>query len=422
MAGDYKRPLYHELKDYTSKLRGHFNENARRYVSPSLDFLIERCSTLANDYRCSYYFKDSKNEVRLNQIACISTLCANLVADLAIESNPKKRDEARDVILGAIYYRYYRLFEEYRPAGLTWGWYSAKNYCALFGCLDAILNLQDTNVMDELSVHTYLNAYLQHMTRDDYYKKFDYIARHRDYMSTLVKRTSAAFLNSASQRNDLKYVEFIKQVDMVLDQPDAEVSSIVTKLGDTLEKRKGSPLAKPDILGHLNNLKPTLLTRDLISGLISTHDCIKADGSYASRVTNKTDFRQALEQLYNVQKKMVLIGAYLIVLECSLPSQEMLFQTVAKGLKLSPENKIDSQTKHLALKAFQGFISRLPTPTIDVDVFGGLDMLKRRLVLALEHTQAQIELSEFVMLPSTSNEDDCTAGSPGPSCSSSVMR
>lgn len=428
MAGEYKRPLYEELKDYTSKLFRHFNHNSRRYVPPSWDDLVKSCSSLETAYRTSKYYQASKNEVRLNQIACITMLCNNLVSDLSIDANEEKLTEAKDILLGAIYYRYYRLNEEYRSLSTaTFGFFSARTRCALSVCLESILKLSELNQMDELSVHTFLVAYRQHLMRDDYYKKFDYIARHKTYIPQLISRIEQASVLSEPLRKQFKFIEFIKNLDTVSDELDAKVEEFISRLNTDLKRQarllpdEGS-ISRTEIINRFDALKPDPRTRHTILGLITESDFMRANGAFHSVSSPKNDFKEALSQLYFVQKKMLLIGAYLVILHiANTPSQEKLFETVAKGLKLSPENKLDYQTKQIALKIFNAFLYGPSIAKVNLDVFGGRDMLERIVTIAFEETQAQMELTEFILLtPASSYDELMISTNPGPSCSSST--
>ena len=188
----YTSLSYAKLQEVTSRLQETFHKESHYYTPPFYDVLCDKCgdnSLGVNNMQATYlrYVEDKKPKVfglfwkvapdpeRIAEIACITRLVADLKKDKTKPETPE-RIQTHTIMLGAGICRqqishasyagtalgYYVL--PYLPTTMS-GWFSRENATASHQTLVDLLDINEENKLDDLSIFTCCTAYQNHLNQ-----------------------------------------------------------------------------------------------------------------------------------------------------------------------------------------------------------------------------------------------------------------
>ncbi|STX47994.1 Uncharacterised protein [Legionella hackeliae] len=162
----YELPRYRDLHNKAIKLHNSFNELINRYIPPTYEQIRQKVNSLEEKYnekvrKKSGFFVNTTPDLRRDQVACIS----QLLPKLPQEGTVQLLNNAQNILLGAVLYRYQRIILSYNSKFLFYLGYSADN-----SCVKLILEEEfefEKQKLDAETIATCCEAYKAYLEQED---------------------------------------------------------------------------------------------------------------------------------------------------------------------------------------------------------------------------------------------------------------
>ncbi|QRN04316.1 hypothetical protein GH742_10735 [Legionella sp. MW5194] len=424
-------PSYGIMQKATQKLIGSFNDLAKRYKPGSYQALLKVVKDeLKGKYEenvkkkpqkkprglfsftyftnpATYFTNTTPDELRLNQIACITQLVTTL---------PEGKEEQETanyfgILLGSIIYRYLRLEMVYQ--GLS-AMVSDSENCALKTTLAEVLKLNTDNALDELTVFECCSAYQRFLKQDKIADTFEYIKSDKDFFSKLSHIIAEYQTGSDIILKRIEYLQVIQNIDEVLTRLDSPTHLLFPPL---IKELKAAMAEKQELSSaeiqefwkkYAVNLKPQeagLMERVMVFNRTIEKEELDSTDSKVS------DFEHTLRKRWDIYKQHVLFGAYVTTLqkvnelsiaELNPLTKKMntaLAETISNALKIDASNRPDKANMQLGFMYMKHF---LETPGIAEQItakpWGRADILKGYVVTSHKALDEVDEMDEGMVL------------------------
>lgn len=381
MPEEYIAPTYQLLKESTEGLKKSYNALSSRYIPPQLDKLISDINGLEIVYKQKNVDRKTEpNQQRLDQIACISTLCNDLTQKLSTDNS----QSVKAILIGAVLYRYLRLQADYTAPRRVpsffkplVSWVSNVENCLLLDLLKQLLGFDESNPIDERSKAVYLRAFQTYLTTDRYYERFPYIKNHLTYLPELNEDISIAEKASLPIKQQLDFIDFIQSIARALDEQDPLVVKTLHDLLKALKPARealpeGGVLTLTEILPHMDALNPDVMTRHILVNLLGKNLKIASNGEFENEELDPDEpIDQVMPTLHLINNKYTLIGAYLLVSrQCTAGNRPFLSEAINLALSVNCSTPMDIETWKKSLLAFKRFMIRPENSRIKLDAWG----------------------------------------------------
>ncbi|STX29378.1 Uncharacterised protein [Legionella beliardensis] len=396
----YDAPEYSYLKTETERLQQSFARLTKRYIAPCYQSLREKFLKLEDLYKKKLKEKEKQrwtkclpDKTRLEQIACISQLANNMPSNQTAR-NEEVVKKAQAILIGSGLYRYTRIDNSYK---FLFGFFGdAQDNSALNMALGEVLGLSEENKMDPLTWADCCTAYLDYLKENDNYASYSYVNNDPYFFPNLDWMIRREQEKAQPMIKLSQYILFIQSVLKMLDGYSAEVLQLTGKLKEVLESQSSTVrqvLNKKEILELLLTCEPKMSLYNLCARILPEDYNIAVEDSQVVVFDgqNAKGFQADVHQRITTYCQYALLAAYILVLTrinelqqlVTVYSEKMLMEELKKALKFAigeqDSNKLDNETRDLALTSLQLFVDLGQVDLIKTEAWEGMELFKREL-------------------------------------------
>lgn len=418
-------PKYDELQKATGELIDLFNDFAKRYKPGSYSALLK---VVKNELKGKYeenvkrkpqkktrgllsftYFTNTvPDELRLNQITCITQLGTTLPEP----ENGKEKETIKyfGILLGSIIYRYLRLEALYQG---FFAMASDSENCALKTTLAEALQLNSDNDLDDLTVFDCCSAYETYLKQDKIADTFEYIKSDKEFFSKLSHIIAKRKPGSETILKRIEYLQVIQNIDQILTRMEGPIHLLFP---DLVKELRGAMADRPELSPeeirefwkkYAVKLKPQELP--VLEKVMIFNEKIKKEDLVCSDAKS-CDLEKRLMVRLGTYKQHVLFGAYAATLqkikEISVDTEDhlakkmndALIDTINKALTINASNMLDKETLRLGFVYMELFL-KIPgmEEQIKAGPWGRGDILKGYVVTTLKELDEPQENMAFTV-------------------------
>lgn len=385
----YQPPSNKDLQKATFNLQQRFNQIANRYCPPEYAALTEGIHELEKDYIMRANKKKKKgvrmfvssgpDPVRLEQIGFIRQLAAHMpaaqCADLA------KTEQARQILLGALFYRYLRIENSYLVSNST--------HSALVGAISALLKMSEENIVDYQTQTTCLTEFQSYLKRPGVAAQFTYIKEDPLYFNHLQNLINHSSEHALPVSKQLSCIASIQSVCNTLIQYEQEAMDILTQLLTALNGeiiKETASIGDKEIEACLESIKPSSLMKYLFINyfLPETIDVMHSEKALSL-------FKKDMTSRIEMYSQYALLGMYILVLNKYPDKNAYLYRSLAISIQISFQNQLDNKTRELALATLNYFVEAPVKFDISDQVWNGWEIFKAEVIRQLSDVQADKE-------------------------------
>lgn len=420
----YTPPIFSELLQKTHNLIHTFSAIARRYNPPgraSLDSPKEwseiyKLPSLASDNPSSLdvllvlineeMLKKKNCSDRASQIEVFRKLYTELFP-VALQSNEENKKAALQMLLGALFHRYYRIIAEYSWSYSFWGTRDeeevkkrCRRQCRLFVVIEDILGITKENHLDPLTVTTCCQTFRANMELDDNYKKFPHFKDDPNFFIYLDRIIKEQEQKSTPYKKQIEGIDFLESLAEMVEQLHQNVHSALEDVFKTLENSSSHEKFSLDIVRELSleNIKNPGIRKKVVELISSACNYI------CSETPEKSEdvlwFKEVVTACLNSRSQYALFGAFVAMLYRPI-KMEQLTKSLKLVLECSSENNInaDHQACFQGLDMLQRWLldsgSEGSHFQLNCKTWGSLDVFK---------DQVTLQRAEFLKLVEKENE------------------
>lgn len=351
--GHYIPPSYEDLVQKVSHMRETYTVRVREKPEPLLSSMASYVPVVGADLAKLAKHKASPKHLR--EIDCIYHLLRNLP-----ETEPSSQEhiQVHNILLGGIIYRHQAITAQYNNTYPGWfqtqlGW-TVEN-TAMFRTLIDMLEINENNKLDALSITTYCTAYLNFLrTKGDAAGVgSDYIpGEELDFYVQLQSIITRMDSLSKSEAEQMRYFSVVQAIDNSLCKTTIEICpqfEVFSKMLSTALREKPA-LSRVEMLGILSANKPkyTGLGILMIEYLVKDEEVLNRQEQ--SAFVNEMNSRLATYCQYT------LLGMYLMVLEKLRNSDPVVTNVLTAAIVVNPGESVDVDKRIKALSALEHYL------------------------------------------------------------------
>ncbi|ASQ45425.1 hypothetical protein [Legionella clemsonensis] len=383
----YKLPGYRYLHNNTNILHDTFNKLINRYIPPTYEQVRQKVSSFPEKYnekvnKKSGLLVNTTRGLRLDQSACISLLLPKLPE----EGSVQEINQAHNILLGAVIYRFLRIKKSYKPKYYSYFGYSPKDSCT-YQILEEDFEF-DKQQLDAETIATCCEAYLAYLEQEvvttigkkqKVGDQFPYIKEDVDFYKNLkaIIRDARAIAQPITAQ--LKIISFVQSVAVSFRTMDNNALEVLPKLSSVVSnKLKKSPaqeLTSEDVAELLDTIHPAvneaaketlkLVLPDMVTSkgvftkvIISNSSPIRTEDKYLS-------FQDYVQEALIMNSQYALLGAYILALSRSEADKPELKDALNHAIAAQGVNQLDEKTKKWGLVAFHNYVTIPGIPAIN---------------------------------------------------------
>lgn len=397
------------LIEVTINLKNDFRVFSNRYSPPEFDVLckgilgaaavkgsatgkaVPEVPSLEAAYRkqvadmSTFWYRKSVTSTRLAQISCI-TLTANEITQ-SKQTDADWLEHNRQVLLGAIIYRHYRLEEQARAVpGMTTFWGKADECSALEVCLKRLLNIHEENKLDLQTVVSCCIAYRDYLcqgnVKDGYAYILDNPKTYLPDLNNLIEEKQKEI--EATVSIPIQFIEFIQSLVPLISSYDEQLSTLLPLLLEPLKVRVATDeLKKEDILACIKPLITNPSCYKLVEKMIPAETLLMS-------LDEVEDFINTMKQIKDYHCQFALLGAYVMSLEACAQTFSTLARTLNHAIVNNAENILDIRSRARSLRALDRIVKSTDVLSVDTAAWGGSEGFKKALLLRLNGLEARL--------------------------------
>lgn len=309
---NYEVPEFVKLIDEINKLRTKLDGATGRYISPLYVELCDNITKLHDQYKAEKNAQKAKRsrlsswssfwdktETRFDQILLLLLIMNSLSKD------SKETEASHQILLGAILYRYTRLYREHKTA-------SAKSGCMSLAVLIKLLKIDGENKIDNTTLYTCCTAFKTFLQSIDpegksIYQRFAYVTKDPEFFKKLDHIIDKADKSTDKKIMDknIEYLNFIESITKQIEQYYAGVKDKLILLYSKIKPETTLDAVKKLIgtLGFLPKVAKTI--EDLLDHLQNFDE-----GENFVKITkeNYSDFHLTLNNFAETYFRSTLLG------------------------------------------------------------------------------------------------------------------
>lgn len=369
----YKPLEYQKLQMETDTLLSSFNNLCRRYIPLTYDKLRERVSLLESKYEGIKNKWTSNFNLRRHQLACIDQLLSKLPEKGSFEVI----NQAQNIQLGAIFYRYKRIELSYSPYLYKPYFFLSKGpkNSALFQILQKEFNLDQ---LDDETLATCCEAYKSYLEQADNSIEgggrkigdlFPYIQKDPDFYINLNKIITDARRRAAPITFQLHVIAFVQSVSKALQKTDKIILKILPQLvTSALQQLEKEPsLTRQHLIGLLALIQssPEEEVATEVLKMILPKEIFSEGVILNDTPEEMIPFSDYLYQALNVSSNYTLLGAYVLALNKCTSNTSQVRDALNAAINSMGSNQLDDKSKILALTALKRYTDIQGIPALD---------------------------------------------------------